>query len=74
MLIIQYDHSLALVPANVSNTLAYHQLQRATQSQFIISLIPEVSQLLDSNIPQLSILYKVALHFKIGTIKLWSVR
>ena len=57
-LIIQDDHSLALVPANASNTLAYHQLQGGTQSQFIISLSLEVSQLLDSNIPQqLSISY-----------------
>ena len=54
----QDNQSLALVPANVSNTLTYHQLQGATQLQFIISLSPEISQLLDSNIPhQLSILY-----------------
>ena len=57
-LIDQYNKSLAIVPANVLNTLAYHQLQGATQSQFIISLSPEIVQLLDSNIPhQLSILY-----------------
>ena len=58
LLIMQDDHSLVLVPAIVSNTLTYHQLQGPTQSQFIISLSPEVSQLLDSNIPQqLSISY-----------------
>ena len=52
----QDTDSLALVPANVSNVLTYHQLQGVTQSQFIISLSPEISQLLDSNIPhQLSI-------------------
>ena len=54
----QDTDSLALVPTNVSNTLTYHQLQGITQSQFIISLSPEISQLLDSNIPhQLSISY-----------------
>ena len=37
---------------------SYHQLQGATQLQFIISLSPEIVQLLDSNIPQqLSTLY-----------------
>ena len=54
----QDSDSLALVPANVSNALTYHQLQGVTQLQFIISLSPEISQLLDSNIPnQLSISY-----------------
>ena len=54
----QGTDSLPLVPANVSTALAYHQLQGITQSQLIISLSPEISQLLDSNIPhQLSISY-----------------
>ena len=54
----QDSDSLALIPANVSNTLTYHQLQGVTQLQFIISLSQEISQLLDSNIPhQLSISY-----------------
>ena len=51
-LTVQDNNSLAIVPANVLNTLAYHQLQGATQSQFIISLSPEMAQLLDSHIPQ----------------------
>ena len=54
---IHDDNSLQLVPASVSNTLAYHQLPGAKQLQFIISLSPQISQLLDANIPQqLSIL------------------
>ena len=56
--IVQDNNNLAIVPVNVLNTLTYHQLQGATQSQFIISLSPEIVQLLDSNISQqLSILY-----------------
>ena len=51
------DKDLQLVPANVSNTLTYHQLPGAKQLQFIISLSPQVLQLLDANISQqLSIL------------------
>ena len=33
-LIVQDDHSSALVPHNVSNTLAYHQLQRETVTMY----------------------------------------
>ena len=46
------DKSLQLVPASVSNTLTYHQFPGAKQLQFIISLSPQISQLLDANIPQ----------------------
>ena len=56
--IVQDNISLVIVPANVLNTLTYHQLQGPTQLQFIISLSPKIAQLLDSNIPQqLSISY-----------------
>ena len=51
-LIVQDNSNLAIVPVNVSNTLTDHQLQVETQSQFIISLSPEIAQLLDSNISQ----------------------
>ena len=38
------DQQLALVTGNESNALVYHQLPGATQSQFIISLDPQISQ------------------------------
>ena len=41
----------SLITANASNSLAYHQLQGATQSQFIIILDPQISQILEANIP-----------------------
>ena len=52
LLEIHDDNSSQRVPASVSNTLAYHQLPGAKQSQVIISLSPQISQLLDANIPQ----------------------
>ena len=45
------DHLEVLVTANVSNNLTYHQLTGTTQSQLTITINPNISQILQSNIP-----------------------